>query len=245
MLPELEKLVVIQHRDKKIVELEKQIANIPNEEEDIRDRISEQRSAEAEALANFQAVEVEIKKIELDVQTRRDSIAKLKVQQYETKKNEEFRAMGEEITKYEGEITELEDQEIELMEKAEELNEVLDQAREELSDSEDSVETDIAALYQTRENWEKELSNEKESRAKSAALVDEDLLTSYERTFKAKNGSAVVGLVDSQCSGCHMKVTKSTVVAVKAENEITFCENCGRMLYWWTDDSEKKTSNEY
>ncbi|MDF1815919.1 MAG: C4-type zinc ribbon domain-containing protein [Verrucomicrobiales bacterium] len=245
MLPELEKLIVIQHRDKNIVALEKQIANIPFEEEDIRDRISEERDAVAKALADFQEVEIAIKNIELDVQTRRDTITKLKVQQFQTKKNEEFRTMGEEIVRYEGEVAELEDKEIELMEKAEELNKVLEQAKEELSDSEDSVETDIGALHQTKGNWEKELAAEKAARAKIAADVDEDLLASYKRTFDSKNGTAVVGLVDSQCSGCHMKVTKSTMVNVKSEKEITYCENCGRMLYWWTDDSEAKTSNEY
>ncbi|MDF1752230.1 MAG: C4-type zinc ribbon domain-containing protein [Verrucomicrobiales bacterium] len=245
MLPEIEKLIVIQHRDKNIVALEKEIASIPIKEEDLRDRLKEERDAVAAALANYQAVEVEIKKIELDVQTRRDSIAKLKVQQFETKKNEEFRAMGEEIVRYEGEVAALEDKEIELMEKAEELSEILEQAREELSDSEASVEEDISALHESKLNWEKELTTEREARSKLATGIDEDLLSSYDRMFKSRNGNAVVGLINGQCSGCHMKVTKSTVVSVKSGAEITYCENCGRMLYWWTDDSEKKTSNEY
>ena len=245
MLPEIEKLLVIQHRDQNIRKLEKQIANIPEEEADIRDRLSEEREAEAEALANVQKVEVEIKNIELDVQTRRDSVAKLKVQQFETKKNEEFRAMGEEIERYEKEISELEDQEIELMEESEALSEVLQGARSILKESEESVETDIESLHRTCDTWKKEKQAEQEKREQAAAEVDEDLLSEYERTFQAKNGNAVVGLIDGQCSGCHMKVTKSTVVAVKAENEIAHCENCGRFLYWWTDDSPQTNSNEY
>ncbi len=247
MLPEITKLLVVQHRDQTIKALEKKIANIPVEEEDIRDRLSTEKKAVEAALADVQSVEVEIKNIELDVQTRRDSIAKLKVQQFETKKNEEFQAMGKEIERYEEEIATLEDQEIELMEKLEGLTEILDSARGVLSESEESVESDIADLHQTKANWEKEMAEEKSSRSEAISGLDEDLVSNYERIFNAKNGKAVVGLTDGQCTGCHMKVVKSTVVAVKAANELTHCENCGRMLYWWTDavDNESGTSNEY
>ncbi len=245
MLPELEKLLVIQHRDRNIRELNKKIAQIPEEEEDIRDRIRSEREAVDRALADYRELEVAIKNIELDVQVRRDSIAKLKVQQFETKKNEEFRAMGEEIVRYEEEISGLEDREIGLMERSEEMKEVLNQAKALLSESEESVEVDIAALHRTRENWEKELAAETQAREEAAGQVEADLLDQYERIFRAKNGNAVVGLVDGQCSGCHMKVIKATVIAVKSEDEIASCENCGRMLYWWTDPSGLGNSNEY
>ena len=65
--------------------------------------------------------EVAMKNLEIEIETRNDSIAKLKIQQYETKKNEEFRAMGTEIERYGNEVRELEDQELELMEKGETL----------------------------------------------------------------------------------------------------------------------------
>ncbi len=245
MLPQIEKLIVIQHRDKNIVSLEKKIANVPLAEADMRDRVSKHRVAVASALSAVPEVEKAIKKLELDVQTRRGTIEKLKIQQFQTKKNDEFQTMGAEILRYEAEVGQLEDQEMALMEKSEELREVLAQAREELSDSEAFVETDIAVLHQSRGSWEKELAEEVKARGKVEALLDDDLLTDYRRIFRSKNGNAVVGLVDSQCSGCHMKVTKSTQMNVKAEQELTFCENCGRILYWWTDSSGKKTSNEY
>ena len=107
MLPEIEKLLVIQHHDQKIRSLEQQIARIPLEEEDIRERLSEEKEAVEKALASYRETEMGIKNIELDVETRRDSVAKLKVQQFQTKKNDEFQAMGEEIVRYEKEVSEL------------------------------------------------------------------------------------------------------------------------------------------
>jgi uncharacterized protein len=245
MLPLIEKLIVVQHRDKNIIALEKKIANVPLAQADLRDRVTKHKSAVSSALSAVQEVEKAIKKLELEVQTRRATIEKLKFQQFQTKKNEEFQTMGAEILRYEADVIKLEDQEIELMEKSEELRKVLLQAREELSDSEAFVETDIAALHQSLGSWQKEMAEEIKARGKVEALLDDDLLTDYRRIFKSKNGNAVVGLVDSQCSGCHMKVTKSTQMKVKAEQELTYCENCGRILYWWTDSSGKKSSNEY
>ena len=66
-------------------------------------------------------MEVDRKRLELDVGTRNESIARLKTQQYQTRKNDEFQAMGNEIQRYEDEIRKLEDQELELMEQVDKL----------------------------------------------------------------------------------------------------------------------------
>ena len=55
------------------------------------------------------------KKLELDAGTRAESIARLKTQQYQTRKNDEFQAIGHEIERYENEIRKIEDEELELM----------------------------------------------------------------------------------------------------------------------------------
>ena len=245
MLPEVEKLVRVQHHDQKLKALEKELAGIPLEEEDIRDKLVADQKALDEATAALQRVEVAIKNLELDVETRRDSILKLKTQQFETKKNEEFQAMGKEIERYSEEISDLEDKEIELMEQAEEQKNALHSARAKFKENEQSVKEEIEDLGELKNNLEGDVETEKAARAEQAAKVDPDLLDVYDRLFNAKAGIAVVGLVDEVCQGCHMKVTKSTVVDVRAEKQVTFCENCGRILYWWTDASVGKNMGEY
>ncbi len=245
MLPEVEKLLRVQHHDQKLKSIEKELADIPLEEEDIKDRLTADQEALDQAKTDLQHVEVAIKNLELDVETRRDSIVKLKNQQFETKKNEEFQRMGQEIERYEAEISELEDKEIELMEQAEEQRNALNAAREKFEENEKSVAEEVEDLHSLAENLKKDLEKEKGDRAMQAAEVDEDLLDIYDRLFKAKAGVAVVGLVDEVCQGCHMKVTKSTVVDTKAEKQVAHCENCGRILYWWTDDSVGKDLGDY
>ncbi len=236
MLPEVEKLVLVQNHDQKILAINKELAGIPLKEEDCKDKLVEDEKATAAAKLTLQEVEVAINSLEIDVQTRKDSINKLKTQQFETKKNEEFWAMGEDIKRYEGEITELEEKEIELMEQAEELGVVYEKAKASLEEVQETVAEDLESLAALQKNLESEKAVESEKRSKAIEPVDEDSLELYDRLFKAKNGFAVVGLTDGACRGCHMRVIQSTVVDVKAEKAIAHCENCGRILYWWTDE---------
>lgn len=238
MLPEVEKLLVVQNRDQKIVSIEKELAGIPLEEEDIRDKLTEDQESVDAVKKSIQEVEIAIKNLELDIETRKDSIEKLKVQQFETKKNESYQAMGKEIENYLSEIAELEEQELELMEKVEGFQGELGTANEKLAESQRAVDEDIADLKVLQKNLEEEKAEQEKQKAEAASAVDEDLIEVYERLFKAKNGHAVVGLVDGTCDGCHMKVTQSTVADVKKEQKVAHCENCGRILYWWTVESD-------
>ncbi|MBP9222468.1 MAG: hypothetical protein KBF76_01275 [Verrucomicrobiales bacterium] len=245
MLPEVEKLLRVQHHDQKVKSIDKELSGIPIEEKDIRERlIADTESVEAAKL-EMQHTEVAIKNLEIDVATRRDSIGKLKVQQFETRKNEEFQRMGKEIERYTAEISELEDREMILMEKADGQKKILDVVRAKLVESETAVVEEIEDLADLAKKLKSDRDNELAERAKHAEAVEEEVIDNYNRLFKSKNGMAVVGLVDEVCQGCHMKVVRATVVEVKAENGLAHCENCGRILYWWTDDSVGKNRGDY
>ncbi|MCB1061656.1 MAG: hypothetical protein KDN20_01905 [Verrucomicrobiae bacterium] len=236
MLPEVEKLVVIQDRDLKTAAIQKELKQLPLEEDDAREKLASDTRALAAAKLAAQENEVAMKNLELDIQTRQDSIAKLKVQQFETRKNEEFRAMGDEIEKYQKSIIDLEDRELVLMEKGEQLKKQLSAAEAGLASSQELVDEDLAAIQSRRENLNRELKELEAQRAEKAATVAPEVIDVYNRLFKSKGGLVVVPLEDGQCKGCHMKVIKSTVVSVKMEKELTHCENCGRILYWWTEE---------
>ena len=86
MLPEIEHLLVIQDRDRKIREIDQELVNIPKKEEEIRNRLEDDQATLDGIKVELTQNEIAMKNLELDIQTRRDSIGKLKVQQYETMK---------------------------------------------------------------------------------------------------------------------------------------------------------------
>ena len=231
MLPEIEQLLIIQDRDQKITKLNSDIERLPLEEQQARQRlksvIESVNSAESEIKGN----EVEISKIELDIDTRKDSITKLKNQQLETKKNEEFAAMEHSITNYQDEISKLEDSQLELMEKGEELNTSLKEANDIHAKEQKVVDAELAIIKERKIQFSKKIEELKSDREKIASNIDNDLLDQYNRIFKSKKGVAVSELVNDICSGCHMKVTPTTAGMVRAEKVVSTCDQCGRILY--------------
>ncbi len=176
-------------------------------------------------------IEVEKKRLELDVGTRSESIARLKTQQYETRKNDEFSAMGREIERYQKEISDLEDRELEFMEQADTLKAQIAVEEKQAATAKESIAKQVANLDSKQTALSTRLEDLKKEREELAAKVDEDLLDRFNRLFASKGDAAVVALEHEFCTGCHMKVTTATSVRVKGGLEIVSCEQCGRILY--------------
>ena len=176
-------------------------------------------------------VEVDRKNLELDVGTRTESISRLKTQQYQTRKNDEFQAIGHEIERYENEIRKIEDEELELMIEADKLKADLGVEEKKAATVKESVARQTADLDAKSKTLESRLEELTKERAEIAGKIDEDLLGRFERLFKSKGDAVVVPLEHEVCTGCHMKVTTQTAHRAKAGKEIVSCDNCGRILY--------------
>ncbi len=189
-------------------------------------------AAKLEALKDrARHVEVERKNLELDVGTRNQSIARLRTQQYETRKNDEFAAMGREIERFQKEISDLEDRELELMEQADQLRDEIAREEKEASAVKQLITRQSVDLDSKQRTLAQRVEGLQKEREELAAKVDEDLLDRFNRLFTSKGDAAVVALEHDVCAGCHMKVTTATAARVKADKEIVSCEQCGRILY--------------
>ena len=231
MYPELEQLLVLQDRQQKIKQIETEIETVPLQRNSLEAQLAASVAGVEALKQKNRHVEMDRKKLELDVGTRAETIARLKTQQYQTRKNDEFQAIGHEIERYENEIRKIEDEELELMVQADTIK--VDLAEEEkkagvVRESIARQTKDLEAKSATLQSQLEELSKE---RAEIAGKIDEDLLSRFERLFKSKGDAVVVALEHEVCTGCHMKVTTQTAHRVKAGKEIVSCENCGRILY--------------
>jgi hypothetical protein len=228
---ELEQLLILQDRAQKIRQVEAELKSLPQERKSLDAQVTA-AAANLEALKNrARHIEVEKKKLEIDVGTRNDSIAKLRTQQYETRKNDEFSAMGREIERYQKEISGLEDQELELMEQADQLKAQIGVEEKNTASAKESIGKQVANLDAKTATLNNRLEELKKEREEIAGRVDEDLLDLFNRLFASKGDAAVVALEHEICTGCHMKITTQTAVRVKGGREIVNCEQCGRILY--------------
>ncbi len=175
--------------------------------------------------------EIDRKKLELDAGTRTESITRLKTQQYQTRKNDEFQAIGHEIERYENEIRKIEDEELELMVEADKVKGDLAAEEKKAATVKESIGRQITDLDEKSKVLQARLEELTKERSELAGKIDEDVLGRFERLFNSKGDAAVVALEHEVCTGCHMKVTTQTAHRVKAGKEIVSCENCGRILY--------------
>jgi uncharacterized protein len=228
---ELEQLLILQDRQQKIKQIQTEIKNLPLHRQNLEAQLAASIAALSALKHKGQHLEMDRKRLELDAGTRQESISRLRTQQYETRKNDEFRAMGNEIERYEKEIRLIEDQELELMDQAEKLKIELSAEEKRASGSRESIARQMTDLEEKSKTLESRLSELTLERSELAGKTDEDLLARFERLFASKGDAAIVALDHEVCTGCHMKVTTQTAHRVKNGKEIVSCEQCGRILY--------------
>jgi hypothetical protein len=232
MLPSIERLLIIQDRDQKIRLLRLELKNLPAERAGLDSTLASGSSRLDAAKLRAREVELEKKKLEVEAQSRRDSIAKFKTQQFQTRKNEEFQALTNEIKRFEADIEKIEDRELELMEEAEQLKGGVAAAEKEHAATKAHTDRQIGEIAAKVQAIEAQLAELEAERTKLTEGIDEDLLYQYNKLFVNKAGLAVVALEHETCMGCHMKLTTQTAVRVKGNREILNCEQCGRILYY-------------
>jgi len=229
--PDLEQLLVLQDRQQKIKQIQIEVETLPLQKKSLEAQLAASVAGVEVLKQKARKVEMDRKKLELDVGTRTESISRLKTQQYQTRKNDEFQAIGHEIERYENEIRKIEDEELELMIEADKLKADLGVEEKKAATVKESVARQTADLEVKSKTLESRLEELTKERAEIAGKIDEDLLSRFERLFKSKGDAVVVPLEHEVCTGCHMKVTTQTAHRAKAGKEIVSCENCGRILY--------------
>jgi len=235
MLDVIEKLLVLQDRDKRILLTREQLAHIGPEREELQRRAVSTSARLEAARHRVKQIESDRKKLELDVEAKKQQIERYSLQQFQTKKNEEYRALANEIENCKKEIVHIEDQELELMEQAEAAQKEVAAAQQAAADAKKLVDSKIADLDAREKNLRAELATLESNRAELAGAVEESVRSRYERLLKSKGANVVVGVSHHSCGGCHMKLSRGVVVACQADQEIVSCPNCSRILYFTHD----------
>jgi len=233
MDPQMEKLLVLQEREQRKMRLDRELAAWPTEMKLLESKKAEIRAGAERKKQEAQQTEVERKKLELEAESHRSKVARYKIQQFETRKNEEFQALGTEIQREEKEIQEIEDKELELMDAGEKAKKAAAAEAEAARGKEAEVAAKEADLTKKKGELEGRLAELMKEIEALAAEVEEGLLARYRRILTNKKDAAIVPVVHgTNCGGCHMKLTQGSVLAAKGGKAGAVCENCGRLLFW-------------
>jgi hypothetical protein len=235
MLEAIEKLLILQDRDQKIRRLKGELAHIEPERQTFKTKAIAAQTDLEQAKLRLRQIEASRKELELEVEDKKQLITRYSNQQFQTRKNEEYRALAHEIDMCKDAIFKIEDREIELMEQAEATQKQITLATQGAADTRKLVDEQTTQLGEREQNLQKELAELETNREALAAAVEESCRARYDRLVRSKGENVVVGVQHGVCGGCHMKLPPQLLVTCQAEKEIVACSNCGRILYYTPD----------
>jgi predicted nucleic acid-binding Zn-ribbon protein len=235
MVEKIEKLLILQDRDRRLRRLRGELSEIEPERQVLKAKAAGAQTGLDNAKTRVKEIESKRKQLELDVEAKKELIRKYANQQMQTRKNEEYRAFNQEIENCKAAIFKIEDEEISLMEEAEAGQKEVVKATQAAAEAKKLVDDQITQLGAREQNLKKELAELEANREELANAVDEDVRARYERLFKHKGENVVVGIQHGVCGGCHMKVPPQILLSCRQQQELVTCSNCGRILYYSRD----------
>ena len=235
MLEAIEKLLILQDRDRKIRRAQAELAHIEPERQTLKGKTASTQAALEAGKLRLRQIESDRKRLELDVDAKQQQISKYANQQLQTRKNEEYKALSHEIDGCKADIAKIEDQEISLMEQAVVAQKVLVRLTAEANEAKKHADSLVSLLGERETSMKKELATLQSDREVLAAAVDEAARGKYDRLAKSKGDNVLVGVQHGVCGGCHMKLPAQSLVACQSHQEIVTCINCGRILFYTRD----------
>ena len=235
MLNDLERLIVLQERDRQLAQLQAELEAIPPQRATATRRGAALEGTLEVARQQTRQFEANRKQLELEVESRNERIARYSLQQFQTKRNEEYKALDHEIETCRREISRLEDQQLELMEKADAGHRLIQETSAQSIQTRRESERILADLAQREQALQKQLAELQAGRTDLASAVEPGLLARYERLRRTKGDKVVVGVEHGACGGCHVGLPAQVILGCRSAQELVQCPNCGRILFYTRD----------
>ncbi|QSR85069.1 zinc ribbon domain-containing protein [Methylacidimicrobium sp. B4] len=231
MHPDLPLLIELQELDQKIVRLRSELAQLPVAKRRVEAASEEAKRKLQEAKQAQQSTELLRRQMEGEIEELRRRLTRYQAQQMQARKNEEYQALSHEILQVKGEVEREEDEVLLLLEKADDLQIGVKREERKAEEAEEDARRKRKELAEKESRLMSQLAQAEEERERKKRVVETTLLARYQMLVQGHRENAVVPVVHGGCGGCHMKLTRQTLLRAGAAAELAFCENCGRILF--------------
>jgi len=240
--PELEKLIALQELDLKISELENEIAQVPQRKAEIEKQFNE---FAAEYLAKKTLLETsrrEHRQLEVDLQDMQEKLEKYKSDLMRVRNQTEYAAALREIDGAKKAISNLETQILEKLETIETLEAEIKLRAPEIEAKRQHFDVLLADYSTATERLSGQLDQLRRERQELAANIRSDILARYTRLAEIRDGLALAEVRDGSCTACFMSVRPQVYADVRKGENILYCDNCSRILYYRGTQIEESNS---
>lgn len=184
----------------------------------------------------LQDARLKIKARETQVQSLNGKIDDLKVKLNTVKKNDEYKALQNQIAHDKASITKIEDEILDAMGLVE--TQAADVARLESEAKAFAAEVEAmkAQIESQAGDQKSQLAALEAAIVAAEEVIPEDDRDRYKRTVKQKGADALAAIESGACSHCYVEVTPQAMNELINRNGMTFCMTCGCILYLAEED---------
>lgn len=195
--------------------------------------LASRQAALEEARKGLQDEKVQVKKREHSLQSHQAKSDDLKVKLNTVKKNEEYKAIQNQLAHDAKAAEKLETEIIEAMIRVDERSAAITALEADVKKTADEVAALEAQLQAQAAEQEAQLQELESAIAAAEAIIPADQRDQYRRNVKQRGADAFASVdVDNKaCSGCFVSVTPQTINELINCTSLNFCKTCGRILY--------------
>ena len=114
----------------------------------------------------------------------------------------------------------------------EEMQENLEKEEDMINKQEEEVKSEQSKIKHEVKEKQKVFRKLERDEQKVTPGLDEELLFKFERIIRSKAGLGIVPLIDGVCTGCFVILPPQFVNNVRSSNNIMFCPDCSRILFF-------------
>jgi predicted nucleic acid-binding Zn-ribbon protein len=198
--------------------------------------LANRRIALENARKVLQDAKVQLKKREHLLQSHQDKIDDLKVKLNQVRKNDEYKALQNQIAHDRSALAKQEDEILETYGQIETLTAELAALEVEIKTFADEVAALQTQVESQAGDSRTRLQELESAIVEAEAIIPEDLRERYRRTVKQRGADAMAFVESGACSGCYVSVTSQMMNELINAHNLTFCKSCGRILYLAEED---------
>ena len=243
MKAELEKLVDLQKTDTNIRRLKKAIETADQRRAEIEQEFEQHASSIREIQYRHELAQTERVELERQITENKTYLERADRNLKHAQNQKEYETAMRETDALQKQIGALETQVLEKITAQEEVEKILAERADEINTLDAKRETALKEFDKVIKQAREELTTETAKRQEVFVTLPKNLASVYDRMAqRSKDGIAVAEVVNGSCSACFMHLRPQMQLEVKRGDQIITCENCARILYITSKDSESEAA---
>jgi len=227
----LKNLLDLQEVDLKIRNLNIRLNMIPVEIKNLNNELTSLKNELHSEKGILQKTELEIKQIESEVNIRNEKILTLEKQTLQVKKNDEYKALLQEVSYLKDEISTFETKEIEALDILDNAQTAFKNISNDLKIKEKIIKEERKELEEIENDINKQLKINNDKREAQSKKIDEDYLRKYNMILSKNSGSPLTKVHGNNCGNCHLKLMPQTLLIAR-KAQFILCEHCSYIIHF-------------